>query len=184
MSLFEIPAGYSLVDSEQSLMSISFGDLSGGVFGPTNTQPVNTPTQSKKKSVAINIFAGQVSKIDQPALRQYIAQQISSSANGVLVTSPVDIASGVYENVIGIEVKSVKESGAAKIGGLFGKVTGNTDAAKIGKSEAEIVMTLYDKNGTIVIASGTAKEKVDGKADDAVKAAIDKALSQIMPNLK
>lgn len=184
MSLFETPAGYSLADSEQSLMAIDYGSMTGDVFNTSKSQPT-IATQSNKKSVAINFFTGQVSKIDQANVRQYLAQQISAAgANGVLVSSPSDFISGTYANVIGIEVKSVKESGAAKIGGLFGKVTGNTDAAKLGKSEAEIVITLYDKDGKTVVASGTAKEKVDGKADDAVKAAIDKALAQILPKLK
>lgn len=186
MSLFEIPAGYGLADSEQSLMSINYGDMTGGVYGPPTGMPTTpTTTQTNRKSVAVNFFSGQVSKIDQSALRQYLAQQISAAgANGVVVSSSNDIASGAYANVIGVEVKSVKESGAAKIGGLFGRVTGNPDAAKLGKSEAEIVITLYDKDGKTVVASGTAKEKVDGKSDDAVRAAIDKALASVLPKLK
>lgn len=187
MSLFEIPTGYSLADSEQSLTSVSFGDIMSGGYPnqPTGTPTTPTATQSNRKSVAVNFFTGQVSKIDQSALRQYLAQQISAAgANGIVVGSPTDAASGSYANVIGVEIKSVKESGAAKIGGLFGRVTGNPDASKLGKSEAEIVITLYDKNGTTVVASGTAKEKVDGKSDDAVRAAIEKALTQILPKLK
>ena len=179
MSLFEIPAGYSEVNSEQSLMSFGMGNMTGG-FGSTDTN-----TKRGKKSVAIDFFSGNVSKINQTNLRQYLAQQISANgANGVLVMSQNDISSGAFANVIGVEIKSVKESGASKIGGLFGKVTGNEDAAKLGKSEAEVVVTLYDKDGKTVLASGTAKEKVDGKADDAVKAAIDKALMQVLPKLK
>lgn len=178
MSLFEIPIGYTEVNSEQSLMSGGMGNILGG--GSTNSN-----SQSNKKSVAIDFFSGNVSKINQPNLRQYVAQKVSANgANGILVSSQNDIASGAFQNVIGVEIKSVKESGASKIGGLFGKVTGNNEAAKLGKSEAEIIITLYDKDGKTVLASGTAKEKTDGKADDAVKAAIDKALAQILPKLK
>ncbi|MGB7202481.1 MAG: hypothetical protein WBD16_09460 [Pyrinomonadaceae bacterium] len=185
MSLFEIPAGYALADSEQSLMSINYGDMTGAYpKQPTGTPTTPTTTQTNRKSVAVNFFSGQVSKIDQPAFRQYLAQQISAAgANGVVITSPADTDSGAYANVIGVEIKSAKESGAAKIGGLFGKVTG-TDASKLGKSEAEIVITLYDKSGTTVVATGTAKEKVDGKSDAAVRAAIDKALASVLPKLK
>ena len=95
-----------------------------------------------------------------------------------------DITSGAYANVVGVEIKSVKESGASKIGGLFGKVTGTEDAAKLGKSEAEIVVTLYEGDGKTIIASGTAKEKVDGKVDDAVKAAIDKIIGSLLAKIK
>lgn len=118
-------------------------------------------------------------------MRQYVAQKVSANgSNGILVSSQNDIASGAFANVVGVEIKSVKELGASKIGGLFGKVTGNNEAAKLGKPEAEITITLYDKDGITVVASGTAKEKTDGKADDAVKAAIDKALAQILLKLK
>ncbi len=178
MSLFEIPVGYSEVNSEQSLMSGGMGSILGG--GMTNSN-----SQTNKKSVAIDFFSGNVSKINQPNLRQYLSQKVS--ANGTynsLIVSQNDITSGAFTNVIGVEIKNVKESGASKIGGLFGKVTGNTDASKIGQSEAEVIVTLYAQDGKTVLASGTAKEKVDGKADDAVKAAIDKALVQILPKLK
>jgi hypothetical protein len=175
MSLFEIPVGYAKVNDEQSLMSFGIGDMmSGGVMNPT----INTTPQTNKKSVAVNMFSGDVSKINQANLRQYLAGKIP---NGVLSN---DTTSGAFQNAVGVEIKSVKESGASKVGGIFGKVTGNTDASKIGKSEAEIVITLYDKDGKTVIATATAKEKADGKADDAVKAAIDKALPQILSKLK
>jgi hypothetical protein len=179
MSLFEIPTGYSEVNSEQSLMSFGMGDMTRGL-GSTDTK-----TKQSNKSVAVDFFSGNVSKINQNNLRQYLSQKVSASGTySSLIVSQNDISSGAFTNVIGVEIKNVKESGASKIGGLFGKVTGNQDAAKLGKSEAEIVVTLYGKDGKTVLASGTAKESVDGKADDAVRAAIDKALSQILPKLK
>lgn len=180
VALFEIPKGFAEVNSEQSLMSFSMNNIAAG-----NIVDSSGARSSKKKAVAIDFFSGSVSKINQNSIRQYLASKISSdSIDGVIVMSQNDIASGAYGNVIGVEIKSAKESGASKIGGLFGKVTGNEDGAKVGKSEAEVVVTLYSGDGKTVIASGSAKEKADGKADDAVKAAIDRALSQITPKLK
>jgi hypothetical protein len=182
MSLFEIPAGYSEANSEQSLMSM--GNLMGNMTGMMNGSTTGK-TPSSRKSVAVDFFSGSVSKINQPNLRQFVASQVSGSgANAVLIASQNDITSGAYQNVIGVEIKSVKESGASKIGGLFGKVTGTDDAAKLGKSEVEVIVTLYAGDGKTVIATGTAKEKVDGKADDAAKAAIEKALGQVLGKLK
>ena len=179
MSLFDIPAGYSEVNSEQSLMSFGIGNMTGGLSS------TDTKTKRSNKSVAIDFFSGNVSKINQNNLRQYLSQKVTASGTySSLIASQNEMTSGAFTNVIGVEIKNVKESGASKIGGLFGRVTGNQDAAKLGKSEAEIVVTLYDKDGKTVLASGTAKETVDGKADDAVKAAIDKALSQVLPKLK
>ena len=159
-------------------MSFGMGSIMSG--GSTDMKTVRS-----KKSVAVDFFSGNVSKINQPNLRQYLLQKVSGGGvYGTLIMSQNDISSGAYTNVVGVEIKSVKESGASKIGGLFGKVTGNEDAAKLGKSEAEVVVTLYSGDGKTVVASGMAKEKVDGKADDAVKAAIDKALVQVLPKLK
>jgi hypothetical protein len=179
MSLFEIPAGYTEVNSLQSLMSFNISNVTGGVDDSSATT-----MKPGKKAVAIDFFSGNVSKINQNSVRQYLAQKISDNGlQGVVLNSPNDITSGAFANVIGVEIKNVKESGASKIGGLFGKVTGTDEAAKLGKSEAEIVLTLYDRDGKTALASGTVKEKVDGKAEDAVKAALDKALLQILPRL-
>lgn len=179
MSLFDIPAGYTEVNSEQSLMSFNMSSINtGGVFDSSGSRTSN------KKTVAIDFFSGNVSKINQASVRQYLAQKVSGSKiEGVVVMSQNDISSGAFSKILGVEIKSAKESGASKIGGLFGKVTGNDDAAKLGKSEAEVIITLYDKDGKTVVGSASAKEKTDGKADDAVKAALDKALMQIMPKL-
>lgn len=179
MSLFDIPAGYAEVNSEQSLMSGMSSLPTGGIFDSSGAKTSN------KKAVAVDFFAGSVSKINQSEMRQHVARKVSTSSfEGVMIASQNDINSGAYSYVVGVEIKSAKESGASKIGGLFGKVTGNTEAAKLGKSEAEIVVTLYDKDGKTVLATGTAKEKVDGKADDAVRAAIDKAILPILARMK
>lgn len=180
MSLFEIPAGYAEVNSEQSLMSIPAGNMmTGGIFNSSGAKT------SDKKAVAVDFFAGSLSKINQNEMRQYLARKVSTSrTEGVVVISQNDITSGAYAYVVGVEIKSAKESGASKIGGLFGKVTGNTEVARLGKSEAEIVVTLYDKDGKTVLATGTAKEKTDGTADDAVRAAIDKAILPILAQMK
>ena len=79
---------------------------------------------------------------------------------------------------------AVKESGASKIGGLFGKVTGSEDAAKLGDSEAEIVVTVFGKDGKTAVASSPASAKVKGKPTDAVKAAIDQVLSGLLARIK
>ena len=66
----------------------------------------------------------------------------------------------------------------------LGKVTGAEDAAKMGQSEAEVAITIYGKDGKTVVATGSATEKVSGKAGDAVKAAIDRVLSGLLVKIK
>ena len=63
-------------------------------------------------------------------------------------------------------------------------MTGTDDASKIGDSEAEIVITIYGNDGKTVVASMTATEKVKGKANDAVKAAIDRILGGLLEKIK
>lgn len=181
MSLFDIPVGYTEVNSEMSLNST--GGMGNFPIGGMGSGGGNR--QSNKKAVAIDFFSGNVSKINQDNLRRFIADKVSANgANATLITSQNEVSGGAYQNVIGVEIKSVKESGASKIGGLFGRVTGNEGASKIGQSEAEVIITLYAQDGKTIVATGTAKEKTDGKADDAVRAALEKALIQILPKLK
>lgn len=181
-SLFEIPKNWTEVDSLDELQP-SFTNIAADssastiITGAKNEKPL--------KTIAIDFFSGSASKINQDELRGYIAQKVSSAGfSGFPVNSQAEIANGKFPNVIGVEIKKVKESGGAKLGGLFGKVTGNDDAAKLGDSEAEIVVTIYGSDGKTVVATASATEKVKGKGNDAVKAAIDKVLSGLLAKIK
>lgn len=179
-SLFEIPASYKEVDALSELMgaSVDTNNSAKTVYG-------DTEKTAKTKTIAIDFFSGNTSKIDQDELRGYISSRLTSAGfSGFPVNSQAEIASGNFANVIGVELKKIKESGASKIGGLFGKVTGTEDASKVGESEAEIVVTIYGKDGKTVVASATASEKTKGKASDAVKAAIDKILDGLLKQIK
>ena len=83
-----------------------------------------------------------------------------------------------------MEIVSAKQSKAGKIDGLFGKVTGNTDAAKVGDSEAEVIVTVYQKDGKTVVGQQSAKQKIAGTPDDAAKSAIENALNQLIGKIK
>lgn len=181
-SLFEIPKNYAEVDAMRELIGPTFktDNMAKTVFGDANGK-----FDKNVKTVAIDFFSGSVSKINQDELRSYLSSRLATAGfSGYAVNSQSEIAAGNFANVIGIEIKKAKESGASKIGGLFGKVTGNDDAAKLGESEAEIVITIYGKDGKTVVASANASEKVKGKADDAVKSAIDKILSGLLSRIK
>jgi len=84
----------------------------------------------------------------------------------------------------GVEIVGAKQSKAGKIGGMFGKITGNTDAAKVGDSEAEVVVTVYQKDGKTIVGRQTSKQKIAGSTDDAAKSAIDNALNQLIGKIK
>ncbi|HKX84310.1 MAG TPA: hypothetical protein VJL58_08825 [Pyrinomonadaceae bacterium] len=179
-ALFEIPKDFREVESEYELTKAGDVDMSAST--------INEGTRGTKvagKTIAIDFFSGSVSKVNQDELRGYISQKLSGAGfNGFPINSQAELATGNFVNVIGIELKKVKESGASKIGGLFGKVTGSDDAAKIGDSEAEIVVTVFGKDGKTAVASSPASAKVKGKPNDAVKAAIDQVLSGLLARIK
>lgn len=190
-ALFEIPTGYIEAETLAELTKSSggFGDIMSGMGGQPGTKPTApgsaTPTAKPAKGVAVGFITGNASKVNQMELRSYIAQKVSAAGfNSWPMNSESELANGSIANVIGVEIKKVKESGASKIGGIFGKVTGDSSAAKIGDSEAEVIVTVYGKDGKTVIASMNAAQKVKGKADDAVKAAIEQVLSSLLANIK
>lgn len=181
-SLFEIPKDWTEVDSLSELMP-SFSNM---MRDTSATTIVKTDEGTKRlKTIAIDYFSGNASKVNQDELRNYIAQKLSDAGmSGFLINSQADLTTGKFVNTMGVEIKKIKESGGAKIGGLFGKVTGNSDAAKLGDSEAEIVVTIYGNDGKTVVATATTTEKVKGKGDDAVKAGIDKIISGLLEKIK
>jgi hypothetical protein len=181
-SLFEIPKDWTEVDALSELMPSFFNKAQDNSVTTVFRDSANT---KPLKTVAIDFFSGNSSKVNQDELRGYIAQKLTAAGmSGFPINSQAEIAGGKFNNVIGVEIKKVKESGGAKLGGLFGKVTGNDDAAKLGDSEAEIVVTIYGNDGKTVVASMNATEKVKGKSSDAVKSAIDRVLGGLLEKIK
>ncbi len=187
-ALFEIPTSYKEVDSESELMP-NPGEMMNmnatTEIGERNEDGEREMKASNMKTVAIDFFSGNASKVNQDSLRSYISSKISAAGmSGFAINSQADLLTGKFVNVVGVEVKKVKESGGAKIGGLFGKVTGNESAAKLGESEVEIIITIYGKDGKSVVATANANEKIKGSPNDAFKAAIDKIIGGLLAKIK
>ncbi len=189
-ALFEAPRAYQEVQSLYELTSAGDVDNTAGTVNKIGWNSdggvgFRTDKRNATKTVAIDFFSGNTSKVDQNMLRGYISQKLSGAGmNGVAITTQADIVNGNFANVIGVQLVKVKESGASKVGGLFGKVTGSDGAAKLGESEAEIAMSIYGSDGKTVVSTSTATAKVKGTGDDAVKAAIDQALGVLLAKLK
>lgn len=181
-ALFEIPKDFAEVDSQQELTTKR---------GPVDTSAktvfndAGSGSKGNVKTIAIDFFSGNSSKIDQGELRGHISSRITAAGmSGFPINSQTELASGNFANVIGVEVTKIKESGASKIGGLFGKVTGSEDAAKLGNSSAEIVITIYGKDGKTVVATSPARAEIKGKGTDAVRAAIDQIIGGLLSKIK
>ena len=179
--LFEIPQDFAEVDSQEDLMSARVGVNAAG----NKVLYKDGSKADEKKRIAIDYFSGSASKLDQEQLRKYIADKITAAGyNGTVIGSAADLTPGTFANVIGVEVRKAKESGASKVGGLFGKVTGSDSLAKAGKSQAEIVVTLYGSDGKTIVASAPANADVGGSSNEAVKAAIDQVISGLISKIK
>ncbi len=181
-ALFDIPAGFAEVDSQAELMNkrTAVDTSAKTVYSDKSAGP-----KGNVKTIAIDFFSGNASKVDQTELRGYISGKITAAGmSGFPINSQSELSSGTFSNVVGVEITKLKESGASKVGGLFGKVTGTEGAAAIGNSSAEIVVTIYGKDGKTVVASSPAKADVKGKGTDAVKAAIDQVIGSLLSKIK
>lgn len=184
-ALFEVPKDWSEVDSYNELTSTRASVDTSARTVYNDQTPKGRSVDKTVKTIAIDFLSGNASKLDQNLLRNHISSSVSAAGmSGHMISSQSEIATGSFANVIGVEIKKVKESGASKLGGLFGKVTGNADLAKAGKSQAEIVVTIYGKDGKTVVASSPASADVSGKGNDAVKAAIDQVIAGLLAKVK
>jgi len=184
--LFDVGSDYRLVANSADLYAMpSMSEMmamAGQQDQPRRSVPSAAP--AGRKQVAINPISGAgLDKINQNALLQTVASAVTSRGFAASPASTADIASGRFDYVIGVEIVSAKQSKAGKIGGLFGKVTGNSDAAKAGDSEVEVVVTAYQKDGRTVLGRQPAKQKVAGTPDEAARAAVENALNQIIGKL-
>lgn len=183
-ALFEVPKDYAEADSLSELMRAR-QNVDMTAITQIGNRPAATATGRSMKTVAIDFFSGSSSKLEQNELRSLISSKLSAAGiSGYMITSQAELQTGNFANVISIDIGKAKESGASKIGGLFGKVTGNTDAAKAGSSEAEITITVYAQDRKTIVAAIPAVEKVKGNVNDAVRAAIEKAMPGVIAKLK
>ena len=189
-AFFEVGKDYKLVTDSQELYAMpSMSEMMAMADGDSpKTSTGKTSASSKstgKKHVGLDFFSGNSSKVNQDAIRQTMMESLNSKGFAAsFVTSPNEISNGRFDYVLGVEIVSAKQSKAGKIGGLFGKVTGNTDAAKVGDSEAEVIVTVYQKDGKTVVGQQSAKQKIAGSPDDAAKSAIENALNQLVGKIK
>ena len=182
-AFFEVGKDYKLVTDSQELYAMpSMSEMMAMADGDSpKTSTGKTSASSKstgKKHVGLDFFSGNSSKVNQDAIRQTMMESLNSKGFAAsFATSPNEISNGRFDYVLGVEIVSAKQSKAGKIGGLFGKVTGSTDAAKVGDSEAEVIVTVYQKDGKTVAGQQSAKQKIAGSPDDASKSAIENALN-------
>lgn len=177
-ALFDIPADYKLAASQQELYAMP--DVNAMIREQQQQQRddrrenPSMPVNSGRKNVGVNVLIGAEAKVDQTRISQYLQDKLRArNFDSRAGTSGVDY-------VLNVEIKKVKESAASKAGGLFGKVTGIE--TKAGKTDVELVVTLL--KGGAQIRQNTVKQKFDGTSAEAVNAALDEALDNVLSQIE
>lgn len=185
-SFFEAGADYREVDSLNALVGMpSMADFMKN--SDADDDGKTTPARERRdgrKSLGIDQLTGDVAKINQDAIRAALVENFNSKGFAAIFVGAPAMAGGGFDFVVGVEIKAAKQSKAGKIGGMFGKMTGSTSAAKIGDSEAEVVVTVYRPDKKTIVAQAAGSQKLAGTPDDAVKAAVEAALDQLVDKLK
>ena len=184
---FDVGKDYQQVTDTQQLYAMpSMSEMM--TMGNNKTEKSENASMANtlgRKSIGLDFFTGNSSKVNQDAIRQTMLEDLNSKGFMTsFVTSPSEVSGGRFDYVIGVNIVNIKQSKAGKIGGLFGKVTGDASAAKVGDSEAEVVVTLFEKDGKTVVATQSAKQKISGSPDEAAAAAVKNALEQLRGKMK
>jgi hypothetical protein len=174
-ALFDIPANYREVTNSQDLYSISMPGADMGRRNnerpdPIRNEPGGRDRMPAEKSVSVNISFGSGGGANQNEIENYIRGRLASRGLRMVTTG------GEY--VLNFQFRQIKESTGAKIGGIFGRVTGvDTKAGKV-----DVDMTASLSGG----ATGEAKikGKFDGPPADAVRTAVGQALDDLLERIQ
>jgi hypothetical protein len=178
-AFFEIPVGFAETRDSQDLYKVSRSDYSAAAQARKDSgydQTSGVPTAGNimgmpgGKSVGINfVFAGG-GQAEQGQIQSYVQGKIAEK--GLRPTT------GTGDYNLRFDFRQVKESTGSKIGGIFSKATGVGGSA--GSVTIEMVATLSGAgNGEAKV-----KNKFDGPLSNAVKAAVDEALGQLLANIR
>ena len=170
-SLFDVPQGYRLADSQQDLYAISVPGMpdSESMSGSRPTSTGNTQSTPAMRTVGVVVTFASGANANQSDVENYIRGKIASRGY-----RPV---SGSGDYTVNVQVRQIKESTAGKIGGIFGKVTGVPTS--VGKVDVDLIATLSGGSS----GEAKVKNKFDGPATEAIRAALDQALDQILDRI-
>jgi hypothetical protein len=190
-SLFEIPAGYTEASSRQELYGRNTqkaqGDYarSGKVYEDIPAVPAYGPSGAKRPGVTrigVMTFSNSSGKPLNTANYQttLISQLSTDKVEAVAISSESDAQRMNCDYILTTDIKSLKQSAAGKIGGVFGRVTGAPTSG--GKVESVIAYSLKVAGGSPVLQM-EATTKVEGE-DASVMTAIGSEAQAVMKAVK
>ena len=175
-AFFEIPTGYAETRDSQDLYKVSRSDYSAAAqarkdsgVGPTAGVPT-AGNMMGMKSVGVSFAFAGGGEASQAEIQAYVQGKIAEK--GLMPKT------GAGDYNIKFDFRHVKESTGSKIGGMFSKATGMGGNA--GSVTIDMVATLSGAGS----GEAKVKNKFDGPLSNAVKAAVDEALNQLLANIK
>lgn len=191
-SLFEIPAGYTEVTDMKDLYGGMATQKAVGEYNRNNASSMMPdmtakPAGAKKPGVirvGVMAFSNSTGKqLNTDGYRSMLVSQISSDkVEAVAVSSETDAQAKGCDYILTSDIRSLKQSAASKIGGMFGKVTGAPTSG--GKVESVVA---YSLKGLASTASASlqseATAKVDGE-DMSIMSAVSSEAQAVMKAVK
>ena len=177
-AFFEIPAGYVETRDTQDLYKVSRSDYSAAAQARKDSgvsPTAGVPTAGNimgmgGKSVGINFVFAAGGQAEQAEIQAYVQGKIAEK--GLRPTT----GNGDYN--LKFDFRQVKESTGSKIGGIFSKATGV--GASAGSVTIDMVATLSGAGS----GEAKVKNKFDGPLSNAVRAAVDEALDQLLAKIR
>ena len=176
-AFFEIPAGYVETRNAQDLYQVSRSDYAAAAQARKDSgvsPTAGVPTAGNimgmgGKSVGVSYVFSGGGQAEQAEIQAYVQGKIAEK--GLRPTT------GAGDYNLKFDFRQVKESTGSKIGGIFSKATGVNAGA--GSVTIDMVATLSGA-GT---GEAKVKNKFDGPLSNAVKAAVDQALNQLLSKI-
>lgn len=153
-ALFEVPAGFSLVQSSQELYGMP--DYAAMALAQSSVEPSSQPSiggavsaadarpKAKKAGmtrIGVYVPSNRGEPVATDDLQAFLAQKLTvGNVEGVAVSSEAEARSLECDYILSSEISKLKQTTASKVGGLFGKVTSIPSGSA--KYEAQVDFTL------------------------------------------
>lgn len=193
-SLFDVPAGYTVAKQEQDLYGRP--DFSSMMRGADDDEDKPKPAASKsypsggmpaapavkrpgvrRIGVLVPTLASD-ENISTNGLQSFLVQQLTSgNVEAVAVSSEGDARAKSCDFILTSSFSKLKQTGASKVGGLFGKIT-NTDSSGAKSWDVQVDYSMAGIDGRSVL-NNKAALKAGGSADTAAEAALAMEVSAV-----
>ena len=200
-ALFDVPAGYAKANSSQDLYGRpDFAAMMGGNRSDDDEKPTQKPAPKMTSSTPAQTGAPAARKagvvrigvlpptnrggdsISVTNMQAFLAQKLTSrNVEGVAVSTDADAKSAGCDYVLSSDFSKLKLSTAAKIGGMFGKITNTAVGANY---DAQVDYKLVSLASGQVAAGGKAASKTESDVDRAAEGVLSQEAVAVLGAVK